>query len=457
MKGKLLYRHLQSQDKSMKHLLSNKCRGSKDKRHKELYKILKANPNKEIDFSKQIDAAKEALSKDSWTEEEKEKNVRRFIDFAVKEIEQLQLEVYIKSNSAVRLFLLSQVNNTPSNKQLHEFYIDKIPRHLTDTDFWMKSYYLDWKQSYHLRVHKDANIEEFKEIVLEKNKLLSEFYHKRISNIYDQLAAFYVDNTDVSDNIGKLIKDKQSVLSLIDLSKSKIEAAVYSFAQARFNFNDYSKFKEYLVKAKEFTLESDGSSEEKNLLLRRIHFSSFMGSFHHGKSMAECQKDLLMSRDYCSKLKTKHILTDFYYAILVILENENKKLSEEEIAYFKLNHVNPETQYILDFLVALKCYKDGDFRQALRTLNLLPGVANPYISMWSRLIEINIHILKENVDIAETLLNRANKKIKEFSNRPFTLSSSRYILSLYSKKLGLNKDKVLSVKNLCVMHRDLIL
>ena len=96
MKGKKLHSLVKSMSKPERHQLLNSCKRSGDKRHKALYEFLKGNYAEKNQFTQALDRVADFLfmSKENVKEVdqiERDKNLRRFIDFAVKEIENMKM------------------------------------------------------------------------------------------------------------------------------------------------------------------------------------------------------------------------------------------------------------------------------------------------------------------------------------------------------------------------------
>jgi hypothetical protein len=112
-------------------------------------------------------------------------------------------------------------------------------------------------------------------------------------------------------------------------------------------------------------------------------------------------------------------------------------------------------------LVALECFKTGDYRKAKRGFNNLSLVNNAYLSTWSRLLEMIINYNQGNYELVEAILNSEIKRVLQNKDRIFTTNSNAYVLKYISKRMKLKYNSeldkfVISSQSLSPIHKFMV-
>ena len=109
MIGQKLYFLISDLDTSERKYLFLRGKKTEDKRYKPFISLLGKKGNSTAEFQDALDKIKDVISPAKSKEKDKSDAIRRFIDFCIKEIENLKIEIYSKSNSKIRNYIF---NNT---------------------------------------------------------------------------------------------------------------------------------------------------------------------------------------------------------------------------------------------------------------------------------------------------------------------------------------------------------
>ncbi len=447
MKGKSLFYLIQDLDKSEKHRILNNCKRSGDKRHVALYKLIKKNLRHKKQYEDLLEEiARELYEKSVATdkdENEKDKTIRRFIDFAVKEIEHVKLTDLLKTDLKTRNYLLAKMYHKSSTKELFKGYLKKtIPLAEKDKDLWIESDCIDSEIIIKSQSQKKKDLIQLREILLKKNRLTQELYHKKLSEVYNLLSGLYLDDTTILEELKGLMLEDHEINALIQIADQKPEAVKYKVAQARFNFDDKERFELHMKEAEELLENCTGTQESIEKLERRMCFLKALARFHHG----ETPEQLSPLTDRTLELNEKHQFTDaiavFYHMLFQIMINGTDDAVMQEIKKHE-HHFQEENNYLLEFINAYIHFLKGEYKDALWLLNDLSYAQNFYIAIWSRLLEIRIHYEKKNVGLCENLVERAIRQMDLNKGKVFNYDSNAVIITNFCRLLGVRSPKTL--------------
>lgn len=448
MKGKNLYLLIQDLDKSEKHKILNTCKRSGDKRHKLLYNLIKKGPKNKDQYStilaqisdelfdKQVKTEKDALEKD--------KIVRRFVDFSIKEVEQLKLKELLQADQKMRNYLLSRIYRRPVTQPLFRSYLKKTQSYAEkEHDPWMLSYCLDHGIMMRSQSQKKRDMEEMRRLLLRKNELIQSEYHSRLSEVYNLLSGLFLNDKTIINELENLLLEDAEIDALVQLSGRDPVAIEYKIAQSRFHLEDEEKLNKYIAEAEALLENCNGTTEQIERLKRRLIFLKIVDGFHYGKTPEELSVDIHNLQQINEKYDIRDGLAAFYELLIHFLQKEDAEGLRLSLEDFRNLYFSGENSYMFDFVNAYLLFLEGDFRDSLWLLSDLSYAPNFYIAIWSRLLEFRIHHEKENYGLCESLLERASRQMRVNQGKIFTYNSNAVVLAQFYKVLGLKVPKSL--------------
>lgn len=440
MIGNKLLQLIKDLNTSERKLLIYKAKQSEDKRLKQFIKLLGKVNQSSSDFQDSLTIVKNNISSKGQSEKIKNDQLRRFIDFCIKEIEELKIEQYAKANLAIRNYILSNVYNKNTTRTVYQDYLSKINTYAKNSnDFWIKNYYINNMASLKLLSQTDNDFKEWRDLLSVQINLIQDYYYEEIANVYTKIGASYVDDKTTLDQFDAKYLSQDYILKQIDLVRSpKVKANLY-LALARFNIEDEIKYPMYSSEA--IKVVKNINDNDADLIRRRVFFASFLHVFHFNHPYSIIKKLLLKIIAFNEKSEFEEPKIFFYLFLLQII-NDDK---EGTLNVYKVNpkkyFTDSEFLYFFNFLEAVEYYKSNDFKSAKRILNNLSFVNNPYIASWSRCLEVAVNYRQGNMDLTESLINKELKRLALHSNRIFTINSSVLFMVKMAKILNLKVSK----------------
>ncbi len=447
MIGKSLWVLLAELIKPERHLLANICKKSKDKRHHALYKLLRKTTNAGYDFEKIIFDACADLIK-SKSSQEKNKTIRRFIDFACKEIENIKIKKFINSNLSERNYLLGKIFTLNNNTSLSQYYFNKAIA--GNNTIFVEEKKEQQMQSLLNNLSLSDNqrsIKALKALVIEKNEHTQKMYHASLSGIYERLSYLAMEDTFVKKEMNDLILTDDEVNQLILVSANTLEEFRYRLARLRFLFynKDFKNDKNNLLN---LLKKSKLNPEDKIYIQSQIHYLGMLADFNNCLEASKIKYDI----DNHSSDPQKF----YYYMLHLLSQFENNK--NVSLANFKVKFSNANKDLLL-FLQLLENFLNNDFKKCIKPCGQLAYSEHFHIMAWSKLIEIKLHLLKQNYDYVESLVLRYAKFLNQNESKIFTQTSNKIcfkILSAYIKKTKLIPSDKTFFSSLTCLHRAIV-
>ncbi len=433
MIGKKLHQLLQDLSVSERRSLLNICKRSDDKRHGQLDRLLRAKNTSEASFVKTLNKIGKELKESEVSEQEREKNLRRFVDFAAKEIENLKLKQLLGKDLKLRNYLLSLSYDQNETKRLKNEYLSKANTYaLKDNDYWVQRQFLEHRLKTTLQNQTVNDIKEFRKSVGKKRHLVQWYYQLEMAQIYDFVSSTFLDDKTSLDEFGDYISSNDNFDALIKLAIGYSEATGYKLAQARFNFENPVHCKLYIEEAEQLQKKCQ-EGKTKDIVRRKIVFLKFLYAFHYGESYDVLRALIREAQDINEKYQNEDPKIVFYLILIEILEGNNTdQLLEKYQGYF----ASPKVAYMQDLLVAIGAVRNGDLKKAKRLLLDVSYCSNPYLAVWSRLLEIVINLNQGNEQLVDSLIDRAKRQMQNNINRIFTFNSSDWVLNEVYKITG---------------------
>jgi hypothetical protein len=461
MVGKRLYNLILNLNVSERKIFFIAEKNNEDKRFKYLILLLKKKDLSKIEFLEAINFIENALTPSQKSSKIKNDNVRRFVDYAIKEIEDLKIKLFVKENDIIRNYLLCQIYDSSQTVESHQTYLEKLNVSMKDGDeYFYKSFYYSKLSNLKLRSQTLKDLKVWRELVLVQKKLMQDHYSFEMSLFFDKISSSFIDDKSSVSNIDKSLIDKKTINSYIQTTDDpRIQARIF-LALARFNFEEKNSFFSYTTKG--LKLLENYNDRDSVLTKRKIYFASFLHYFHSGYDYSLMISSISEVLSIDKKFDIEDSKSYFYLFLLQILNDDKKgHLNYFSItgirAYFNLE----SSSYLLDFLVALEYFKTGDYRKAKRGFNNLSLVNNAYLSTWSRLLEMIINYNQGNYELVEAILTSEIKRVLQNKDRIFTTNSNAYVLKYISKRMKLKYNSeldkfVISSQSLSPIHKFMV-
>jgi hypothetical protein len=410
-----------------------RAKKTEDKRFKQFVFLLGKKGFSTAEFQTSLDIIKKEIATNNSNEKEMQDALRRFIDFCIKEVENLKIELYIKSNFKTRNFILSEIYDHSSSREIHEDYLNKLDKFSDEKDFWLKNYYITKMSTIKLRSQKLSDLEDWKSLLIKQKKLVQENYQHEIASVYDKISASYIDDKRSIDLLEGELKTEDDLLLQIALAKNDLVKASLYLTLARFFFKNEAKFKEYTNSS--LKLLANQSEKEALIIKRKLHFASFLQSFHFNHSYSETLNHIKQVLEINKKFDLEDDKSVFYLFFLQLLKTDHSG----EINVFETGYdayfSHESTLYLKEFLQAFEFFSTNNYKSAKRLLTNLSYIDNPYLASWARLIEIVTNYKQGNTDFAETLLKSELKRMDSNKNRIFSMNSNLRLLKELSDRL----------------------
>jgi hypothetical protein len=417
-----------------------KAKRSNDKRLKEFIRLLGEPNQSSVEFQESLMIVKNSISSKGQSEKIKNDLLRRFIDFCIKEIEDLKIENYSKSHPAIRNYILSDVYNKIDTRSIYQDYLLKLNTSTKNSnEFWMKNYYINKMANIKLLSQTDEDFKEWRALLANQIKLVQDYYNEEIANVYTKIGASYVDDKTTLEQFDSKYLNQEFILKQIELVKSpKVKANLF-LALARFNIEDETKYSMYSSEA--IRIIKNIQDDEADLIRRRVYFASFLHVFHFNHPYSVIKKLLLKIIAFNEKTQFEEPKIFFYLFLLQIINDDKEGTVNFYKVTVKKHFTDPEFLYFFNFLEALEYYKSADFKSAKRILSNLSFINNPYVASWSRCLEVAVNYRQGDMDLTESLINKELKRLVLNSNRIFTINSSVVFMVKMAKKLNVKVTK----------------
>lgn len=442
MLGQKLYNLILELNTSERKLLFYKAKRSDDKRHKQFVVLLGSKQQSAADFQYNLSLIKTQLSSKSHSEKEKNDFLRRFIDFCIKEIEDLKIEHYAKSNPEIRHYILSSAYNKINTKAIYQDYLTKLGTNTNDgNDYWLRSYFLTKMANIKLLNQTEDDFHDWRQLVSQQINLLQDFYQKELSSVYEKIASSYVDDKNSLSYFNAAYLKEDYIVKQMELAKSPKVKATFYLALSRFNIDDEVKYPMYSSEA--IRLIKNIPDLEADFIRRKVFFASFLHTFHFSHSYAII-KNLLTKILVLNEKNNSAEPKIYFYLFLLQIINDDK---DGDVNVYKEKNVRKYFSeegalYFYHFLEALEYFKSQDYKNAKRIISNLSFVNNPYIASWSRCLEIVINYNQRNFDLTENLLKKEIKRLSTQTNRFFTINSSIILIVKMGQLLGIKTPKL---------------
>jgi hypothetical protein len=440
MKGKKLFSLIKGLSKPERHQVLNSCKRSGDKRHKALYDFLKGSYNEESRFEESLNKISNFLfdskeGRKKLNEKEKDKNLRRFIDFSVKELENLKMQNLLKEDQLLRNYLMSIIySNSPSTDLFTEYSKKTLQEAKKSKDLYITSKALEMEIQVKYLSQTEKNLSRVSEAAAERVQVINDLYHHSLSSTFNVLSSCALDDKKAMANLESFV-DEYEINQIIDLGGQRFEVIEYKIAEMRMVFENPERFRALNSEAEEMINSFNLLEKNKLSIQRRLMYLQGLFVFHQGSDL----KEYLLIEEELMKINFKLYYPDsfafFYYLLGLAINNQEEKIEEVIKGYGEL-FIREETSYMFEFIQAYRSLFNGDLSKAIKRLNLLSYAPNYYIASWSRLLELKAHYLKGNAKFCENLIQRMVRFEQKNPTRVFTKNANLFILSEFAKKLG---------------------
>lgn len=435
MKGKSLFQLLNELNKAERHQLLNVCKRSGDKRHSALYQLAKRSNGAKDSFEDLLDQCARPLY-GSKNEKEIDKTQRRFIDFSLKEIEQIKLKNFLGEDLLLRNFLLSRIYEGKGDASIESRYLERTGELAEKAgDRFMTDYFIDRMVDLTSRAYTKKDMQKLRVLLIRKNSLIQKSYHSELARIYELLSVLNLEDTTLMEGLKSLVLKEEEVDVLVSLAAGSSEAAAYLIARSRFAFFDQELFQKSATQA-QHAIKKLKDPTEKNNLQKKLDLLRCQHRFHFGAGSEELLDTARLLAETNSGMER------FYYHLFRILAAHEKKKPLPDSKEIQKLKMEVENEFRREFLVALLNFLNGDYGPALKRINQLSYVSNFQISAWSRLIEFRIHLNKGNISLCESLSGRINRHFSANKGKAFTLNSGTGLFQQLNDELkGKSRSK----------------
>lgn len=425
MKGKRLYALLSELDKKEHRQLVNQCRNSTDKRHKELLNLLRQPGINEIKFTKMLDEIKDSYPMKASAE--KDRYVRRFNDFCCKEIENLLLRNLCNENMLLRNKELSNLFDKRNREDLTGYYNSiSISEAKKSGDVETSISQYDIRLRWHSRNQYHIDFREIGNILKERKRLTEERYYELMAFYHTTLSGLYLDNPS-DKHLKSQYTNSVKISGQIDELPNASLKIKYMIAEIRFDFFNHKILKQRVRKALLCIDQADLKTEDRLKLRRSVLYLQVLAGIYYGYPLNHIRKDVEEIFEIMKKYKYYDSISFFFLNMILILQGEYQRneslMRNHKTTYFKESNKD----YPL-FLSLLKSFHLKEYSNALKQMGELPYSDSPYISLWSRLIEINVHMRLGNIKLVVSLIDRAKRQIKKHSYREFIIKPASLII-----------------------------
>lgn len=410
------------------------CSKESDKRYRMLSEFLTPKPNSKTLFNKKMEMLYAALCK-SKNEREADKSLRRFIDFAETEIENLKLADFIANHPTYRSFFLAQIYHKSRNEEVFFHYAHKsLENSEKAQEHHLQSICLDLLHHYKGRTQGKKEMKDMREMAIEKERLLNYTYHKEASSLFFLHTNFYLDDTNYFDDLKSVSLFREDPEKLANESLNNEYAFEYLLSKARMSFYTKTDFFKNIKYAEQFKNGRILTPFESDFSSRRLHFLKLIGGFHYGKDAAELLPIATEINNTNQKYEVRDTISYFYYLLLLLLNNRDMEYLQIRKEWDS-HLIMKDKLFFIQFTEGVRKIKNQQWSFALDDFTQLSYNPNFYISAWAKLFEILIHFKQNNYQLAANLTDRNLHYLMKNSNRAYTHPSSIALIKHYKKIL----------------------
>jgi hypothetical protein len=431
MKGFRLYQLLTELNKTEHRQLVHQCKLSSDKRSVVYCDLLRKRKITEKSLDSWLNQMAEEWSAKNDSEREKKK--RRWLDFACKEIEDLLLKNHFQSNP-IRHSKLSEIFDSRNQEFLTDYYNNiAIKNSIIDKDYDTLIREYDTKLRWLGRNQTEKNIEHIGKILLDRKSITDTRNDETMSYFYTVCSALYIDNpspkwyTDIQPT-----KNEFSALS--KRAKDDFSGIMYQLAEARFNFYNQKNFNQLLSKIKLSIETSSLDIKSQKLLYRSLLYLSLTGAVYYHypiqKNVDDAQEMFAIMLDF--KI---YDTIGYFFLLFSLLQLEDLQKFDLTYKKYKKQFLTSERSDYFLFLDSYRLYLDKKQAKSLQLLQQTAYSRSNYIAIWSKLLEIKIHIDELNTDYAKILMERAKRFLKIHQAHKIIFDPASKSISILEKRL----------------------
>lgn len=442
MLGKKLYHLLQELNTSERKLLFSKAKKSKDKRYAFLVQLMGPKKQPDTIFTTNIEKLRTTLVKQK-PGADIELEIRRILDFSIKEIENLKISQLVNTDKKLRYYLLADVYKNVATKDILEDYLKKLIDVIdVEQDFWQHDFYLKSMSNLKLRTQSKTDIEDWKKLLAIQVNSVEKYYTQKRSVLLDKIASIYMDDRESVYGFDENITAEKMNLELVNRIVDKQTKAIIYGALAQFNFEN-TKFTKYYKTAIELIKDEKGTAAD--YIKRKLLLLNFLHAFHTGQTA----KKIIPVITEVVNIDVKYKINDqrnifFLFLSQIIYNNRSGPINyytSDISQYLNLK----DSEYFYYFLQAFALFTEKKYRQANKILMELQYGKNVYIATWARLIEIYIYIILDRPEIAENLLTNEIRLVIASKNKIFTINSSAKLITQLTDILLLKKPRAIKL------------
>lgn len=405
MKGKRLFQLVQELTKTEHRQLLNDCKTSTDKRMVALADLLRKRNLTEKSFAGWLD--KLVTSWCITSQIEQDKRQRRWVDFACKEIETLLLKNHFAISNQ-RHYLLSQIFDKRNHEDLAFFYNQKaIETATNEKDYDQLLTELDTELRWLGRNQTNQNISKISELLIKRKSISELRHHQAMSYFYSISSALYIDNP-YSKSFQQIIPTPSAFIQIKEETKDDFSKLLYELAEARFNFYNRKKFEKLLEELFVQIESSTCDKASKDKLKRSWYYLSIIAGLYYGYSILQMKQDAQKMFEIQLEHKMHDSIGFFFLLFFNLLEGKTSNY-DSLLKKYKVDFFTKENQDYLKFLQAFQFYKDQKTRQCIAILLEITYSKSNYIAIWSKLLELKIHIEDGDTQFAFVLIDRAKR------------------------------------------------
>ncbi len=434
MVGKLLYHSLINLNNSERRILINKSKESGDKRFAELLMLLQAKPTSVESFTKCLAKIETNLSDSGDNDSEKNLKLRRFVNFAIREIEDMKMTNHLRDDPVIRSYVLAKCHQSNRSDELRAKYVAGLGKN-TDSikDYGLNQYFLDQSLDLAAKDQTIKGVSSWRELITKKMGSVHGHYQSVMANMYDLVSSSYLDDSSELKEFVTEYNQESKISAQIELSGVHVRSALFRLAQARFNFLDKQIFQFAIEEAKRLSTEAEGSESERLFIQRKIVFAEFLYGFHFGQNITHLSGLIERAIDL-EKLLGKSDPKLLYYRALLNTMQEVETTNSMEALKAK---VDDSTAYMVEFIEAANCICNNELSKAKRLFYNLSYCDNPYLASWARCADMVINFRQKDYGYVERLIQRLDRHLEKNVSRVFTLSSNIAFVNVISKRIDL--------------------
>lgn len=455
MKGKRLYQLLEELNKTEHRQLLNICKKSSDKRSLYLADLLRKRYTNITGYATALAEIQHKLAIGAKDEEEQDKKLRRWCDYACMEVENLILFNQLNLDKNLRTKLLSNAYDQRNNPELTSYYnkfsiLQSIE--VNDLENLIAQYDIQLRWLSKKQYKEDFSIIE--NLLIKRQKAADLRYHELSSFFYSLLSGLYLDNPE-SKIISNILPDRNELIRLSIQSDDSYSRFLYDLSYLRMGFFKPQYFTKHIEEKIEEIRNAPISGNQKDRQLRTILFLKVIGGLYYGYPLG----DLLASSEQIFEINTKYGYYDsvsfFFYLFFLLLDN---RISQYDLLLrkFSKKYFQDENKDYFLFLQALRFYLLKDYGAALHNLMFLSYSHSIYLAAWSRLLEITIHLNYKDLKMANVLIGRLKRFLKLNQNHAVIYGPCTQVLAFIEMKMNAKHKQPSQFKNLFVYYTKIM-